>query len=76
MGKCKQYHTQSNIRALYDMLMNSWAILGFDGPIVCFRHSIGGVGCNYKFNSLFLGVWCVIEYGHHSTHQHFSYNPY
>jgi len=56
------------MKGLYDMLMKNWAILGFDGPTVCFRHNIGGVGYNYRFNNLFLGVWCVIEYGHHSTH--------
>jgi hypothetical protein len=39
--------------------------MGSDEPIVCSRHSIGGVGCNYKFNSLFFSVWCVIEYKHH-----------
>jgi hypothetical protein len=38
------------------MFMKSWAILGFDILIFFSRHNIGGMICNYKFNSLFLGV--------------------
>jgi len=64
------------VRALYDMFMKSWAILGSDGPIVCSMHNIGGVGCNYRFNNLFFDVWGVIEYEHHSTQQHPNYNLY
>jgi hypothetical protein len=56
--------------------MRSWAILGSNGSMVCSKHNIGGVGCNYRFNSLFVGVWCVIEYGHHLAHQHPNYSPY
>ncbi len=51
------------MRALYGMFMKNWAILGFDKPIVYSRYNIGGVGCNYRFRNLFLGMWCVIEYG-------------
>jgi hypothetical protein len=39
--------------------MKSWAILGFDKHTICSRHSISDEGCNYKFNNLILGVWCV-----------------
>jgi hypothetical protein len=46
MGEYGYYHAHSNMRAFYDMLMRSWAILGFNGFIVCSKHSIGGVGCN------------------------------
>jgi len=70
------YHTQNIMKALYGKFMKSWATLGSNEPIVCSRHNIGGMGCNYKFKNLFLGVWCVIEYRHHSTHQHFNYSPY
>jgi len=56
--------------------MKNWAILGFVGHIVCSRHNIGGKGYNCKFNNLFLGVWCVIEFGHFSMHLHLTYNPY
>jgi hypothetical protein len=48
--------------------MRSWAILGFDEHIICSKHNIGGKGCNYKFNNLFLSVWYVIEFGHLSMH--------
>jgi hypothetical protein len=50
--------------------------MGFDETIVFPMHNISGVGCNYTISSLFLEVWCVIECGHHSTHQHPNYNPY
>jgi hypothetical protein len=66
----------ANMRALYDMFMKSWAILGFDKPTICIKHNIGGMGCNYMFSNLFLNVWCVIKYKHHSTHQHTNYSPY
>jgi hypothetical protein len=49
--------------------------LGSDGHIICSRHSISGGGCNCKF-ILFLGVWCVIEFGHLSMDLHLTYNPY
>ncbi len=67
---------RSKARALYNMFMKSWAILGLDMPIVCSKHNIGGMGCNYKFNKKKFSVWCVIEYMHHSKHQHPNYNPY
>jgi hypothetical protein len=38
------------------MLVKSWAILGFDGPTIYSMHNTGGMGCNYKFSNLFLGV--------------------
>jgi hypothetical protein len=53
-----------------NMLMKSWAILGFDIPIVHFIHNISIKGCNYKFNNVFHGVWCVTKFGHHSMHIH------
>jgi hypothetical protein len=34
--------------------------------------SFGGRGCNYKFTNLFFGVWCVIEFKHHSMHLHLT----
>ncbi len=58
MDKCGLCLAQKNLRALCNMLMKSWAILGFDGPIVCFRCNIHDKGYNYKFNTLFFGVWC------------------
>jgi len=76
MGEYVWYHTHNNMKALYDMLMRSWAILGSNEPTICSRHSSGGVGCNFRFNNLFFGVWCVIKYMHHSTHQHPNYNFY
>jgi len=36
---------------------------------------LGSMGCNYRPNNSFFGVWCVIKYEHHSTHQHPNYNP-
>ncbi len=56
--------------------MKSWAILGSNGHITFFRHSISGEGCNCKFNNLFLGVWCVIEFKHLLIHLHLSYYLY
>jgi hypothetical protein len=29
------------------MFTSSWGILGFNEPITCFRHNIGGKGCKY-----------------------------
>jgi hypothetical protein len=28
------------MKALYDMFMKSWAIMGFDGFTICFKHNI------------------------------------
>jgi hypothetical protein len=56
--------------------MKSWAILGSNRHIVCSRHNTNGEGCTCKFNNLFLGVWCVTEFGHPSIHLHLTYNPY
>jgi hypothetical protein len=42
--------------------------------IVCSKHNIGGEGCNYKFRSLFLSVWCVTKFMHHSMNLHFNYS--
>jgi hypothetical protein len=63
MDKCGLCLAQKNLRALCNMLMKSWAILGFDGPIVCFRCNICDKGYNYKFNTLFFGVWCWLSVG-------------
>jgi hypothetical protein len=56
--------------------MKSWAILGSNRHIICLIHSNGGEGCNYKFGSLFLGVWCVTKFEYLSMHLRFTYNPY
>jgi hypothetical protein len=56
--------------------MKSWAILGFNGHTICSKHNIVHKGCNYKFNNLFIGVWCVTEFGTFSMHLHLTYNPY
>jgi len=53
--------------------MKSWAILGSNKHTVCSKHNIGGEGCNYKFNNLFLSVWCVTKFKHLSMHLHFTY---
>jgi hypothetical protein len=58
------------------MLMRSWAILGSNGHTFCSKHNIGSEGCNCKFRNLFLGVWCVIEFGHFSIYLHLTYSPY
>jgi hypothetical protein len=54
----------------------SWRVVSFWDPthIVCCKHNISGEGCNYKFSSLSLGVWCVTKFMHHSMHLHFIYN--
>ncbi len=46
----------NNMKAFCDMLINSWAILGFNELVVCFRHNIHDGGCNYMFNNVFHGV--------------------
>ncbi len=74
MDKCKMCFAHSNMKALCGMLINSWAILACNDPIVCFRHNIHDGGCNYMFNNVFHGVWCVIEFRYHSMHLHFIYN--
>jgi hypothetical protein len=54
MDKCKLCFANNNIKALCDMLMRSWAILGFNKTIFYLKYNIGGEGCNYKFKCLFL----------------------
>jgi hypothetical protein len=58
--KCEQMdglcYTHNKVKALCCMFMRSWAILGSNKPTFFFRHNIGGMRCNYKFNNLFLGV--------------------
>ncbi len=49
------------MKALFNMCMKNWAILGFDKLIIFSKHNICGKGYNCKFSSLFLNVWCVIE---------------
>ncbi len=46
------------MKALFDMFMRSWVILGSNESIVCFRHNIGGKKGNYNFNNLFFDVVC------------------
>ncbi len=74
MDKCRFCFAHNNVKALCGMLINSWAILGFDEHVVCFRHNIHDGGCNYMFNNVFHDVWCVIEFMYHSMHVHFIYN--
>jgi len=62
------------VKALCDTFTRSCINFGFDGFIICSIHNIGNVKCNYKFNSMFLGVWSVIEFMHHSMHLHLIYN--
>jgi hypothetical protein len=76
VDKWRLWFAQNNMRALWSMLMRSWAILGFDIHTICSRQNIGNEGCNCKFNNLFLGVWCVTEFKHLSMHLHFTYNLY
>ncbi len=76
MDKWRLCLTQNNVKALWGMFMKSWAISRSDKHTVCSRHSISGKGCNCKFNSLFLGVWRVTEFGHLLMHLHITYNPY
>ncbi len=47
---------------------------GVNKHTICSKHSTSGKGCNYKFNNLFLGVWCVIEFGHLLMHLHLTSN--
>jgi hypothetical protein len=54
--------------------MTSWAILGSNKHTICSRHNINGEGWICKFDNLFLGVWCVIEFMHLSMHLHFFTN--
>jgi hypothetical protein len=56
--------------------MNNWAIMGSDEHTVGSKPSIGGKGCNCKFNNLFLGVCCVTKFEHISMHLNLTYRPY
>jgi len=65
------------VKALCGMFIKSWVILGFNRPIVCYKHNITGVGCNYMFNNLFVGVWCVTKCGHiQCTYTSFATNAH
>jgi hypothetical protein len=64
------------VKALCGMFMKNWVILGFNGPIVCSMHNIGGEECNFRFNNLFFGVCFMIGYEFHSIHLHFIFNHY
>ncbi len=75
MDKWRLYIVHYNVKALWGMLMRSWAILGSDGHIVWCKHNSSDKGCNCKFENLFLGVWCVTEFKHLSMHWHFTSNP-
>jgi hypothetical protein len=74
MDKWKLCFTQNHTKALCDMFMRSWAILRSNGPIIKSMDNFGVKVCNYKFNNLFIGVWCVIECEHFLTHSHIIYN--
>jgi hypothetical protein len=73
MDEYEYYRAQNNVRALYSMLMRSWVILGSNKHVGCSKHNINGEGCKYKFNNLFLNVWCATEFGHHLMHLHLIY---
>jgi len=74
MDKCKLCFAHNNMKALCGTFINSWAILRFNELVVCFKHNIHDGGCNYMFNNVFHGVWCVNEFKYHSKHLHFIYN--
>ncbi len=65
------------MKALCGMLMRSWAILWFDGPIICFKHNIVGKECNYRFKFFFsmYGVH-MTKVKHLLTHLSLIYNYY
>jgi hypothetical protein len=42
IDKYKLCFAHNNMKALCNMFMKSWTILGFDEPIVCFKHNING----------------------------------
>ncbi len=56
--------------------MKSWDILGYGRPIVCFKASIDGEPCNWRFNNLFHNAWCVIKFVHHLMYPFHIYNLY
>jgi hypothetical protein len=59
IDKCELCLAHNIVTPMCSMFMKSWAILGFNGPIVSFRHNIiGDMGCNYMFNYLFFSVVC------------------
>jgi hypothetical protein len=74
MDACKWCLTQINVKALYGMLMRSWAIMGCNEPIIYCNHKNNGEKCDYKFNNLFLDVWYMTKYKYYSMHLHFIYN--
>jgi hypothetical protein len=76
MDNCRLCLTSNNMKTLCNMFIRSWAILSFNKPIVYSRHNIGNEGYNYGFNNVSHSMWCVIKFGHHSTHLHFIYNQY
>ncbi len=77
IDECELCLAHNIVMALCSMFMKSWAILGFNGPVVSFRHNnIGDMGCNYMFNYLFLCVWCVTKWKHPLTHLHLVYKYY
>ncbi len=76
MDKWRLCLTQNNMKALWGMFMKSWAILVSDKHTLCSKNGTGGKGCNYKFNNLFPGVWCVIKFGHLLMHLHLTYSPH
>jgi hypothetical protein len=49
------------MKALFNMRMRKWVILGSNKLIIFSKHNICGKGYNCKFSSLFLNVSCVIE---------------
>ncbi len=73
MDEYKYYCAQNSVRALYNMLMKVWVILGSNKHVGCSKHNINGEGYKYKFNNLFFDVWCANKFGHHLMHIHLIY---
>jgi hypothetical protein len=73
MDVCGLCLAHNNVKAIYNMFMRSWAISRSKIIIICSMSNIGGQGCNFMFNNLFIGVWCVIKCKHHTMHLHFIY---
>jgi hypothetical protein len=65
-----------HVKALSNMLKNNWAILGYNKVMVCSKHNTIGERCNYMFNNLFFGIWCVTGFEDYSMHLYLIYDLY
>jgi len=54
--------------------MKSSVILGYVRPIIA--SNVDREACNWRFNNLFHGAWCVIRFMHHVMHPFHIYNFY